>query len=105
MIRIVIALLLGTIVAAPALALDEPVAWRDPDTSCAYWLLPSGGMTPRLRRDGTPDCPGAHIITNGPVAVIDETEVRDATVRDLTRAVERLQLEVEAIRREIERRR
>jgi hypothetical protein len=93
------------IAAASALALDEPVTWRDPDTQCAYWLLPNGGMTPRLRRNGTPDCPGARITIDGPVAVMDETEVRDATVRDLTQAVQRLQREVEAIRREIERRR
>ena len=92
------------IVAWPALALDEPVLWRDPDTSCAYWLTP-GAMTPRLRRDGTHDCPGARITTNGPVAVIDESEVRDATVQDLTRAVEQLQREVGALRQEMGRRR
>ena len=91
--------------ATPALALDEPLAWRDPDTQCAYWLLPNGGMTPRLRRNGTPDCPGARITIDGPVAVIDETEVRDATVRDLTQAVERLQREVQALRQEMSRRR
>ena len=53
--RSFIALLLLT---TPALALNEPVIWRDPDTSCAYWLTPQGGIAPRHRRDGTPDCPG-----------------------------------------------
>ncbi len=54
-------LVAAVLAATPALALDEPVAWRDPDTQCAHWLLPNGAMTPRLRRNGTPDCPGARI--------------------------------------------
>ncbi len=62
-------------------------------------------MTPRLRRNGTPDCSGARLQIDGPVAVIDEREVRDATVRDLTQAVERLQREVQALRQEMARRR
>ncbi len=98
-------LLVAVLTAMPALALDEPVAWRDPDTQCAYWLLPGGAMTPRLRRNGTPDCPGARIQIDGPVAVIDEREVKDATVRDLTRAVEQLQREMQALRQELGRRR
>ena len=44
---------------APVLALDEPVVWRDPDTGCGYFLTPQGGISPRLRRDGLPDCPDA----------------------------------------------
>ena len=100
-----IALTIAAVAATSALALEEPVAWRDPDTQCAYWLLPNGAMTPRLRRNGTPDCPGARITIDGPVAVIDETEVRDATIRDLTQAVERLQREVQALRQELGRRR
>jgi hypothetical protein len=51
------ALLLLT--AFPAAALDEPVVWRDSDTGCAYYLTPQGGVSPRLRRDGLPDCPDA----------------------------------------------
>jgi len=33
MIRLILAVLLLT---TPALALDEPVPWRDPDSGCAY---------------------------------------------------------------------
>ena len=33
---------------APALALDEPVVWRDPDSGCAYWLTPQGGIAPQF---------------------------------------------------------
>ena len=47
--RSIIALLFLT---TPAFALNEPVIWRDPDTSCAYWLTPQGGIAPRYRRDG-----------------------------------------------------
>ena len=50
----------------------------------------SGRHHPALHPDGTPDCPGARIMTNGPLAVIEETEVKDATVRDLVRAVVRI---------------
>ena len=51
MIRSILAVLLLT---TPALALDEPVPWRDPDSGCAYWLTPQGGIAPRYRQDGTP---------------------------------------------------
>lgn len=51
------ALLFG--LAAPAVALDQPTTWRDPSTGCAYLLTPQGGISPQLRRDGVPDCPGA----------------------------------------------
>jgi len=47
----------SVLLAGPALALDEPVTWRDPDSGCRYWLTPQGGIAPRYRRDGQPDCP------------------------------------------------
>jgi hypothetical protein len=53
MARLILAVLL---LATPALALDEPQLWRDPDTGCAYWLH-GGGIAPRYRRDGLVDCP------------------------------------------------
>ena len=34
--------------------------WADPDTGCKYLVFSSykkGGITPRLRADGEPDCP------------------------------------------------
>jgi len=43
--------------AGSASALEEPFVWRDSESGCAYFLTRSGGITPRLRRDGTPDCP------------------------------------------------
>ena len=47
--------------AGPTAALDEPFVWRDGESGCAYLLTPAGGITPRLRRDGTPDCPDARV--------------------------------------------
>lgn len=39
--------------------------WTDPETGCKYFLRKRhymegglGGMTPKLRTDGKPDCPG-----------------------------------------------
>ena len=43
--------------AGSASALEEPFVWRDSESGCAYFLTSAGGITPRLRRDGTPDCP------------------------------------------------
>ena len=49
-------ILAGLLVVTPALALDEPQLWHDPDTGCAYWLQGSA-IGPRYRRDGLVDCP------------------------------------------------
>lgn len=35
----------------------EPFVWTDPETECRYLVAPGAGITPRLRRDGAPDCP------------------------------------------------
>lgn len=40
----------------PALAQQEPAVWRDPVHGCAYLLPPQGGIGPRYRPDGLPDC-------------------------------------------------
>jgi hypothetical protein len=50
MFRSILAVLV--ILTTPAVALDQPTVWRDPDTSCAYWLTPQGSIAPRYRRDG-----------------------------------------------------
>jgi len=50
-------IVLSVLITGPALAFDEPVTWRDPDSGCRYWLTPQGGIAPRYRRDGQPDCP------------------------------------------------
>ncbi len=39
----------------------EPFIWTDPDTQCAYLVAPGAGLTPRLRREGVPDCPDADV--------------------------------------------
>jgi hypothetical protein len=97
MARTVFALMLGTL-ATPTLALDEPVVWRDPDTSCAYWLTPGGGITPRLRRDGSPDCPDAGNTSSPPR--VGSPLIRDETARELAQGVER---GLDALKREVER--
>ena len=69
----------------PVAGADELRTITDASTGCVYVAL-SGALTPRLRRDGMPDCPNA------------APSVRDQTITDLTR-------EVATLRREIERRR
>ncbi len=77
-----------------ATALDEPVVWRDQDTGCAYLLTPSGGIAPRLRRNGTPDCPDA-----------DRSGVIDETARGIARGLDALQREVDRLRERYDQRR
>src|SRR4051794_12106727 len=81
---------------APALALDEPVVWRDPESGCAYWLTPQGGIAPRFRRDGLPDCPGAHTGATGS-PLISEEALRGLS-REFGRALDALRRELEALR-------
>src|SRR3954449_13418622 len=78
-----------------ATALDQPVVWRDPDSGCAYWLTPQGGIAPRFRRDGGPDCPGAHASTGAPL--ISEEALRGLT-REFGRGLDALRRELEALR-------
>ena len=102
MIRLILAVLLLT---TPALALDEPVPWRDPDSGCAYWLTPQGGITPRYRRDGTPDCPEADIPTRAiapPGPIISDQAVGNA-VTELGRGLDALKREVERLADQIRR--
>ncbi len=70
----------------PASALEEPYIWRDDESGCAYFLTPSGGITPRLRRDGTPDCPNAR--EPGSALV-------DNAVRGLGRSLDNLRREMD----------
>ena len=81
---------------APALALDQPVVWRDPDSGCAYWLTPQGGIAPRFRRDGLPDCPGAHTSSSGR-PLISEEALRGLT-REFGRGLDALRRELEGLR-------
>jgi hypothetical protein len=73
--------------------------WRDPDSGCAYWLTSQGGIAPRYRWDGTPDCleadiPAPAIAPPGPI--ISDQAVRDA-VRELGRGLDALKREVERL--------
>ncbi len=72
----------------PALAIEEPVVWRDPDTGCAYLLGPQGGIAPRYLRDGSPDCPDAKV----------GSRIIDDTARGLAQGLDALKREVERLR-------
>jgi hypothetical protein len=72
----------------PAVALDEPVIWRDADTGCAYILSPQGGITARHRRDGSLDCPDVRAASR----VVDET------ARGIAQGLDTLQREMERLR-------
>jgi hypothetical protein len=86
--RITIAAVGLSIICSPALALEPPTIWRDPDTGCAYLLTPQGGVAPRFRRDGAPDCPDASA----------SSRLIDDTARGLSRGIETLQREMERLR-------
>jgi hypothetical protein len=74
--------------AAPAGALDQPVVWRDPDTGCAYFLTPQGGIAPRYRRDGLADCPDAGA----------GTRLMEDTARGFSQGLDALRREAERLR-------
>jgi hypothetical protein len=86
MIRAVMVLTLALATAAPAVALEEPVVWRDTDTGCAYLLTPQGGIAPRYRRDGLLDCPDAG------------SNVVDNAAREIARGLDTLKREMERLR-------
>jgi len=73
----------------PSMGLDEPLIWRDPETGCAYFLTPQGGVAPRYRRDGLPDCPGAGEARS---AILDDA------ARGIARGLDTLQREMERLR-------
>jgi hypothetical protein len=85
--------------AAAQEALPAPSSWQDPETGCAYLLTAQGGITPRLRRDGLPDCPRV-----SPTPGQEGAASRD-DVRDLARTIGTLALEIDRLRRELSRRR
>ncbi len=74
------------LLAAPALALDEPVTWRDPDSGCAYLLTRAGGIAPKYRRNGSPDCPDAA-----------RSLLSDQTVDQMGQGLEAMKREVERL--------
>jgi hypothetical protein len=63
-VTVLCALAASLAVSSPAQAQDasaEPFVWTDPDTECSYLVAPGTGITPRLRREGLPDCPEADV--------------------------------------------
>ena len=93
MIRLLCAVALALMSLTPAVALDEPVVWRDADTGCGYFLTPQGGMTIRYRADGTIDCrdvPGAGVAGSGKL---------DDMAKELGRGLDTLRREMERLRR------
>src|SRR4051812_26163538 len=87
---------LASLASSAALALDQPVVWRDPDTGCAYWMTPQGGIAPRFRSDGMPDCPASEARQGGAIPLISDQAARDAA-RDLARGLDALKREVERL--------
>ena len=79
--------------------LPAPSSWQDPETRCTYLLTAQGGITPRLQRDGLPDCPQVSLPPGQ-----DGEATRD-DVRDLTRTIGTLAREVDRLRRELSRQR
>ena len=71
---------------SPALAIDPPQVWRDPDTGCAYLVTPQGGVAPRYRRNGSPDCPDAG------------SSIVDDTTRGLSQGLDALRRELDRLR-------
>jgi hypothetical protein len=96
-----VAVALVALTASTAARAADPLTWRDPETGCSY-VVSERGVTPRLRRDGLPDCPGSRepATTGTPSpAALPSNELRD-----LTRAVETLRREVERLSERIGRR-
>ncbi len=77
-----------TLLTSPAMALDQPVVWRDEETGCAYLLTPQGGIAPRHRRDGTLDCPD----------VPARSRIVDNTAREIAKGLDILQRELDRLR-------
>lgn len=92
MIRAILAAAAGVLFLTPALALDQPVIWRDPDTGCGYFLTPQGGMTIRFRADGTIDCPTASKEAAPGRGILDDT------ARELGRGLDALKRELDRLR-------
>ena len=83
---------------APAMALDQPVIWRDPDTGCGYFLTPQGGMAIRYRADGSIDCPNASREASPGRGVLEDMS------RELGRGLDALRRELDRLRQRPEER-
>ncbi len=92
MTRSTIAAAASVVWLSPALALDQPVIWRDPDTGCGYYLTPQGGMTIRYRAYGTIDC------RDVPAASAAGSGKLDHMAKELGRGLDTLRREMERLR-------
>ena len=82
------------LIAAPALAQDNPSTWRDPETRCIY-LKVGDTLSLRYRRDGSPDCASVPQVTTGNTITRDD-------LQDLTRAIDGLRRDIGGVRRELD---
>ncbi len=98
MIRAVLAAALALAMGTPALALDQPVVWRDPETGCGYLLTPQGGIGIRHRADGTVDCPNASQDSGSARGTLDDM------ARELGRGLDALRRELDRLRQRSEER-
>ena len=98
MIRAVLAAALTLAMGTPALALDQPVVWRDPDSGCGYLLTPQGGIGLRYRADGTIDCPNASQEGGFARGTLDDM------ARELGRGLDALRRELDRLRQRPEER-
>ncbi len=98
MIRAVLVTVLALAMGTPALALDQPVVWRDPDTGCGYLLTPQGGIDVRYRADGTIDCPKATQDSDSARGTLDDI------ARELGRGLDTLRRELDRLRQRPEER-
>ena len=98
MLRSVLATAVSVVWLPPAVALDQPMIWRDPDTGCGYFLTPQGGITIRYRADGSIDCP------NAPRDAASGRGVLDDMAKELGRGLEALRRELDRLRQRPEER-
>ncbi len=94
----VLAAALALAMLPPALALDQPVVWRDPDTGCGYLLTPQGGIGIRHRADGTIDCSNASQDSRAARGTLDDM------ARELGRGLDALRRELDRLRQRPEER-
>lgn len=95
------AFILAVVALMPFSARAEPVAWTDPETGCQY-LLNGGGITPKLKRNGLPDCPDARR-EQEPLFSGSRQPVTQSDIREVVRAIEGVGRKMDELRREVER--
>lgn len=95
------AILVFVLILASVPAMAEPVAWTDPETGCQY-LLNGDGITPKLKRNGLPDCPDARR-EQEPSFSVSRQPVTQADIKEVVRTIEGVGRKMDELRREVER--